>query len=86
MSADRRFGTWLFGGGVQLSGARYDDAANTTVLPAYAVLQVYASQRLARDWTVLARLDNLTDSPYQLANGYATPGRSLFVSLKWAPQ
>ena len=86
VSADRRFGTWLFGGGVQLSGARYDDAANTTVLPAYAVLQVYASQRLARDWTVLARLDNLTDSPYQLANGYATPGRSLFVSLKWAPQ
>ena len=36
--------------------------------------------------TLLARVDNLTDKDYQLARTYATPGRTLFVGLKWAPQ
>ena len=36
--------------------------------------------------TLLARVDNLADKDYQLARTYATPGRTLFVGLKWAPQ
>ena len=35
---------------------------------------------------LLARVDNLADKDYQLARTYATPGRTLFVGLKWAPQ
>ena len=31
-------------------------------------------------------VDNLADKDYQLARTYATPGRTLFVGLKWAPQ
>jgi len=86
LSADTRAGTWLVGAGVQLSGARYDDDANTVVLPGYSVFNLHASRRLTRDWNLLARIDNLGDSPYQLVNGYATTGRSLYVALKWAPQ
>lgn len=85
LSADTRLGRWLVGGGVQLSGARYDTADNTTVLPGYAVANLYASTKIDKDWSVLARIDNLTDSAYQLASGYATSGRSLYVALKWAP-
>lgn len=85
LSADTRWGTWLMGAGVQLSGARYDDDANTLVLPGYSVFNLHASRRLNRDWSLLARVDNLGDSRYQLVNGYATPGRSMYLALKWAP-
>jgi vitamin B12 transporter len=86
LSVDTRLGRWMVGGNLQLSGARYDDAANAVVLPGYALAGLFADTRLNKDWTFLARIDNLTDSPYQLANGYATPGRSLYVGLKWVPQ
>ena len=33
-------------------------------------------------WTLLARLENVTDEHYQLANGYNTMGRALFVALR----
>lgn len=86
LSADTRLGAWRVGAGVQLSGARYDTAANTTVLPGYSVVHLHASRHLNKDWSLLARLDNLTDASYQLAGGYATPGRSLYAALKWAPR
>lgn len=86
LTADTRWRAWTVGAGVQLSGARYDDSSNTTVLPGYALANLHASTKLDKDWTLLARIDNLTDSPYQLTSGYATPGRSLYVALKWAPQ
>lgn len=86
LTADTRWSAWSVGAGVQLSGARYEDAANTTVLPGYAVVNLHASTRLDKDWTLLARIDNLTDTPYQLFSGYATPGRSLYIGMKWAPQ
>ena len=86
LAADTRWQAWTVGAGVQLSGARYDDAGNITVLPGYALANLHASTRLDKDWTLLARIDNLTDTPYQLAGGYATPGRSLYLGLKWAPQ
>ena len=86
IGADTRVGMWSLGGNLQLSGARYDDAANTILLPGYALASLFASTKLDKDWTLLARIDNLTDSPYQLTSGYATPGRSLYVALKWAPQ
>jgi outer membrane cobalamin receptor len=33
---------------------------------------------------LLARINNLTDTAYVLANGYSTPGRNAFVSLSWS--
>ena len=86
LAAETRIGAWFVGAGVQLAGARYDDDANTVVLPGYSVFNLHASQRLNKDWSLLARIDNLGDSSYQLVKDYATPGRSLYVALKWAPQ
>ncbi len=85
LGADTRQGRWTYGADAQLSGRRYDDAANTVVLPGYVLLGLHARASIARDWSVLMRVDNATDAQYQLANTYATPGRSLFVSLTWAP-
>jgi vitamin B12 transporter len=41
--------------------------------------------KVSRDWSVLVRLDNATDTAYQLIDTYATAGRTLYVGLKWAP-
>ena len=56
------------------------------MLGGYGVVGLYANTQLGRDFTLLARIDNLGDKQYQRARNYATEGRSLYVGLKWAPQ
>jgi vitamin B12 transporter len=56
------------------------------VLGGYTLVNLYASTQVARDFTLLARVDNLGDKDYQLARTYVTPGRSVYVGLKWAPR
>lgn len=74
---------WRWGTEVQAYSQRYDDAANTIALPGYVLLNLTAEKRLNKDWKFLARVDNATDTQYQLANGYATAGRSLYIGVKW---
>jgi len=75
---------WTIGSELQLSSMRYDDAANTTELAAYGLLNLYAQTKIGKDLTALLRLDNANDAQYQLANGYATAGRTWYAGLKWA--
>ena len=84
--ADTVLAGWTLGGEVQASGQRFENATNTQVLGGYALVNLYASTRIARDFTLLARVDNLGDKDYQVARTYVTPGRTLYVGLKWAPQ
>ncbi|MEK9952116.1 MAG: TonB-dependent receptor, partial [Curvibacter sp.] len=85
LGADTRLSRWNVGSDLRLSSERYDNAANTVVLPGYALLSLHAQTRLSPDWNLLLKVDNATDSRYQLANTYATAGRSFFVTLKWEP-
>jgi len=86
LGADTRVAGWTVGAEAQFSASRFNDAANTQRLGGYALLSLYASTRLSRDFTLQARIDNLADKDYQLARTYATGGRVAFVSLKWMPQ
>jgi len=56
------------------------------LLGGYSLFNLYASTKVGKDLTMLARIDNLADKDYQLANGYNTPGRLVYVGLKWVPQ
>ncbi len=85
VGVDTRLGEWTVGADLQMSALRYDDAANNTVLPGYVLLGLFGEKRVSHDWSLLVRVDNATDAVYQLANTYATPGRSLYVGMKWAP-
>ena len=84
--ADTRVAAWTVGTEAQFSGYRYDNAANTTRLGGYSLINLYASTSLSKDWTFLARVNNLTDKNYQLANTYTTPGRTFYTGVRWAPQ
>jgi vitamin B12 transporter len=37
-----------------------------------------------KDLTLQARVNNVTDKQYTLANTYSMPGRNVFVSLAWS--
>jgi vitamin B12 transporter len=86
LTADLPLGAWRLGGELQHLGKRYDDAANTRPLPAHTLLNLSASTDVARDWRLLARVDNATDRDYESVLGYATAGRTVYLGLTWAPR
>ena len=85
LGADTQLAGWTVGAEVQASGKRFDDAANKNVLGGYTLLNLSASTRITRDFTLLARVNNVADKDYQTARKYATEGRAFYVGLKWAP-
>jgi len=84
--ADTRWGGWKLGGELQAVGSRFDDAANRNELGGYTLINLSASTEIARDWTALARVNNLANKDYQTARGYATAGRTFYLGLTWAPR
>ena len=86
LSADTRVANWQLGAEAQFSGKRFDDAANTRVLSGYSVANLSASTPISKDWTLLARIDNLADKKYEVARNYGTAGRSFYIGVKWAPK
>lgn len=82
-----RYGAVSVFGELKLSSDREDNnlAFNgRDVLAGYGLLNVGADWKVNKDVTLRARLNNLADTNYTLANGYTTPGRNVFVSLNWA--
>jgi vitamin B12 transporter len=84
MSADTHVAAWTVGAEAQFSG--YRDDVDGTRLGGYSLINLYASTPLSKDWTVLARVNNLANKNYQLANTYTTLGRSFYTAVRWAPQ
>ena len=87
--ADWTQGDWRFGGTLTAFGERYDDRFNddfsvTTVrLPAYATVDLRTDWRLARDWRLGLRLNNIANRAYETAYGYNQPGREVYVTLRY---
>jgi vitamin B12 transporter len=79
-------GAWRFGGALVHVGDRFDDAANALPLPAYTTADVYADWQVVRDWSVQAKLNNVTDRKYETAFGYNQAGRGFYLTLRWQPK
>ena len=86
LGVDRRLAAWQLGAEVQALGQRFDDAANTTVLPGYALLNLTANTQLSKAWRLVMRIDNASAVQYQQVAGYATPGRTFYAGLQWQDQ
>ncbi|NVI81305.1 TonB-dependent receptor [Janthinobacterium sp. BJB401] len=67
----------------QLSGKRFTDPANTSTLGGYGLLNLYTTYQFARDWSLLARWNNITNKDYELSRFYATPRSNLFVGVRY---
>jgi vitamin B12 transporter len=82
-SAETTRGAWTAGAALQVSGRRYDDLANRNTLGGYGLVNLFAQYQLARDWSVLARWNNVADKQYELARNYATAGSQVFVGVRY---
>jgi vitamin B12 transporter len=79
----REEGSWQWGMDLRSVGERFDDAANTRLLDGYRLINLYASKTLSRTWKLQLRVDNATNETYQEVGSFATPGRTVFATLKW---
>ena len=88
LNMTHRLGQVNMFGELKLSSDREDNrifgsGTGRTTLAAYGLLNVGASWKLRPDWTLQARINNLADANYVLADGYSTPGRNAFFGLSW---
>jgi vitamin B12 transporter len=85
-SADSSWGVLKAGAELQLSGERFDDAANRNRLGGYGLLNLYTTWQVAPDVSLLVRLDNVADANYQTVYSYNQQPRSLYLGLTWRPR
>jgi len=64
------------------AGDREDFGSPQVSMPAYWLANLSASVVVNERWTLLARMENLLDEDYELARGFNTMGRSLFVAAR----
>jgi vitamin B12 transporter len=86
LGLDRRWASWQLGGEVQAVGERFDNAANTIVLPGYAVVNLIASAELGKDWRLVMRADNALNAKYEQVGQYPAAGSTLYVGMQWRPK
>ena len=85
LNADTALGDWVLGAGVQASGSRFDNAANTRRLGGYGLVNLNAQYKLSRNLKLQLNLDNAFDRENTTAYGYASAPRTALVSLRWSP-
>lgn len=83
LDVDRDIGAGQIGFSVRNEGERFDDAANTTKLDDFTVLDLRAGYRLSPEVRLRGSLVNATDEDYQTADGFNTLGRTFFVRLDY---
>lgn len=88
VAVDRDFGKFSLGADLHAEGKRYADEANTDSgkLPGYATLDMRASYKLVKDWTIGVKVGNVLDKDYQTNKGYNQDGVNGLVTLKYAPK
>ncbi|HXX37395.1 MAG TPA: TonB-dependent receptor [bacterium] len=64
---------------VSYVGDRWNDPANTELVPGYWLTAIVISQTLGGGFTVQAGVANLFDVQYQASLGYLEPGRTFFI-------
>ncbi len=83
ISADHRFKALTVGAEYQLTGKRYDDAANQTSLGGYGLLGLTAAYDFSKNVGVQVRWNNILDKDYTSVYGYNMPGSNVFVNFSF---
>ncbi|MET0321325.1 MAG: TonB-dependent receptor [Duganella sp.] len=83
LTADYGTGALKAGVEVELSGDRFENAANSIRLGGYGLVNLYATYAFAGNWSVLVRWNNVADKQYDLARNYATPGAKVFAGVRY---
>jgi vitamin B12 transporter len=82
-----RMGDFSVFGEFKLSSNREDAKVTGTgrdILAGYNVLNLGGTWKVQKNTSLMARINNVNNTQYMLANGYSMPGRNAFVSLSWS--
>ena len=86
LSAGTQWGQHKVSAAWQLASERLDSSGAYT-LAGYGVLNLVDVYAIDRQWSVTARVENVTNKKYHLATSfgtpYATPGRSAYLTLRY---
>lgn len=77
---------WRVGAEAIVGSSRPDNdivKGTPVTLGGYKVVNLTARHAVAKNTFIAARLENTFNEHYQVAHGFNTPGRGLFVSLNW---
>lgn len=83
LAADTAFGPWRLGGNVTAVSHSFDNAANTTRVGGYGIVDLHADWSLTREWALGFKLNNVGGKTYETVYGYNQPGREAFVTLRY---
>jgi vitamin B12 transporter len=89
----RDFSGYDVGVQVTSTGTRYNNPSNTQTLGGYTLVNLDTNVQLNKEWSLQGRINNLFDRDYVLVrttfaptSEYVTPGRFLFVGVRYAPK
>lgn len=75
---------YSLGADLLATSSRWDSDFASTRMPAYAVVNLFTHYRIAPDWQLRARIENLFNEAYTVAEGYQAMGRAYFLQLQYA--
>lgn len=81
---DRDFGRARLGVRWLAESRRYDDLANEVPLGGFVTLDLLGEYILSPEWRLQLRIENVLDSADETAASFNAPGRSVFVTLRYA--
>ena len=84
LGADYTTGAWTFGGSLLNVGSRFDDTKNAVALNSYTTMDVFVNYAISKDLSLQTKVNNLANKSYETAYGFNQPGRSVFVTLRYA--
>ena len=82
-SVDLQRESGMFSWGIKAiwSGTRRDSDFSDRQLPSYTTANVYLARKLSPEWTSRLLFENVTNERYEIAGGYNTPPRGVFLSF-----
>jgi len=75
--------SWRFDVSYLYQGKRYDNAANTTVLDPYSLVDFATSYYFNNGVTLSGKVGNVFDEDYETAEGYKTQDRNYYASIAY---
>lgn len=84
LSASRSFGSLTVSGDITASSRRFDssDEDAGSRMAGYTLLGAAVRYRVDKTWSIELSGQNLTNRDYELARGYNTPQRTVFIRVK----
>jgi vitamin B12 transporter len=80
----RTLGVVEFGADALYSGPRRDSQfPGFVTLHSYVLANIHARFTLAEHWSLIAQIDNVFNTNYEIARTYSTAGRSGSLAVRW---